>query len=68
MEEVLKDIEKGSEDATQASLALFNSKVHTCTLTCILSTHIAWVIPSIVLLHVWWKRHNYGSVIHVDYK
>lgn len=29
MEEVLKDIEKGSEEAIQASLSLFNSKVHT---------------------------------------
>ena len=27
MEEVLKDIEKGNEDAIQASLSLFNSKV-----------------------------------------
>ena len=33
MEEILKDIEKGSEDAIQASLSLFNSKVLYCTLT-----------------------------------
>ena len=35
MEEVLKDIEKGSEDAVQASLSQFNSKVHyVCMFAC----------------------------------
>ena len=51
MEEVLQGIDKGSEDAIQASLSLFNSKVHVC-IHCKLVSIVPWVFPSMVLLHV----------------
>ena len=49
MEEVLQGIDKGSEDAIQASLSLFNSKV---CIHCKLVSIVPWVFPSMVLLHV----------------
>lgn len=49
MEEVLQGIDKGSEDAIQASLSLFNSKVR---IHYKLVSIVQWVFPSMVLFYV----------------